>query len=75
MMFYNQRIHVNNCCPQFKRPVHCVPLVESHFYSKNTWIGETGGFCIIANDDADIHDTMKIDEPVKGSLGSMNVTK
>ena len=47
------------------------------FYSftKNTWIGDSGASCHIANDDAGMYDVTNIDASIQGSSSIMPNTK
>ena len=44
-------------------------------FTKNAWIGDSGTFCHITNNDTGMYDTIKIDEPVHVNSGNMKVMK
>ena len=54
--------------------VWCVPLMVK-FFSKSTWIGDSGASCHITNDDKDMYDVIGIDELIQGSSGIMPTMK
>ena len=46
-----------------------------YYFTKNTWIGDSGASCHITNDYTSLFDITNIYESIQGSSGSMLVTK
>ena len=46
-----------------------------HSFMKNIWIGDSGAYCHIANDDTGVYDITKVIKLVQGSVGNISATR